>query len=255
MQVQALAELSEALPVLQRLRTPYLRLRASDTEGAPEAAAEFLAEALPEAEQSGIVLLVETAGAFSDTSLLRKVLSRFAVISSVLYGICTIPSSKTESPPRIPFAISVPMYAMFTSRTAPATGNTALSVKERCRCRRLSMHLRFCQLQRFNRAGMGPEMVGRIRRNGFDLHALCQLYVPAMKIFPAHARVCITAGMGKAAFSGKRTVLIEKTFSQVLDSMAEEFPDQYAIRYTTLDHTRTYAAVQRRRGFICACAD
>ncbi len=42
-------------------------------------------------------------------------------------------------------------------------------------------------------------------------------------------------------FVWKKDSLIEQTFSQVLDRMAEEFPDQYAFRYTTLDYTRTYA--------------
>ena len=47
------------------------------------------------------------------------------------------------------------------------------------------------------------------------------------------------AGTGK--FVWKKEALIEKTFSQVLDEMAERFPDQYAFKYTTLDYTRTYA--------------
>ncbi len=34
--------------------------------------------------------------------------------------------------------------------------------------------------------------------------------------------------------------LIDKTFPQVLDTMVEEYPDQTAIRFTTLDYTRTY---------------
>ena len=46
---------------------------------------------------------------------------------------------------------------------------------------------------------------------------------------------------GAGRFVWKKDALIEKTFSQVLDTMAEEFPDQYAIKYTTLDYTRTYA--------------
>ena len=33
---------------------------------------------------------------------------------------------------------------------------------------------------------------------------------------------------------------VELTFSQVLDTMAETYPDQYAFKYTTLDYTRTY---------------
>ena len=39
----------------------------------------------------------------------------------------------------------------------------------------------------------------------------------------------------------KKYELIDLTFSQVLDKMVEEFPDQYAFKYTTLDYTRTYS--------------
>ena len=35
--------------------------------------------------------------------------------------------------------------------------------------------------------------------------------------------------------------LIDCTFSEVLDRMVEEFPDQYCFKYTTLDYTRTYS--------------
>ncbi|HHT47811.1 MAG TPA: AMP-binding protein [Firmicutes bacterium] len=39
----------------------------------------------------------------------------------------------------------------------------------------------------------------------------------------------------------EKETLIDLTFPQVLDRMVEEFPHQYAFRYTTLDYTRTYA--------------
>ena len=42
-------------------------------------------------------------------------------------------------------------------------------------------------------------------------------------------------------FVWKKDVLIEKTFSDVLDTMVKNFPDQYAFKYTTLDYTRTYS--------------
>ena len=38
----------------------------------------------------------------------------------------------------------------------------------------------------------------------------------------------------------KKDTLIDLTFPQVLDAVVEEFPDQYAFKYTTLDYTRTY---------------
>ena len=47
------------------------------------------------------------------------------------------------------------------------------------------------------------------------------------------------AGTGQYVW-GKDS-LIDLTFPQVLDRMADEFPDQYAFRYTTTDYTRTYA--------------
>ena len=46
-------------------------------------------------------------------------------------------------------------------------------------------------------------------------------------------------GIGKYVW--KKGDLIDKTFPQVLDTMVEEFPDQLAIKYTTLDYTRTYS--------------
>ncbi|HHW13037.1 MAG TPA: AMP-binding protein [Firmicutes bacterium] len=39
----------------------------------------------------------------------------------------------------------------------------------------------------------------------------------------------------------EKDTLIDLTFPQVLDRMVEEFPNQYAFRYTTMDYTRTYA--------------
>ncbi len=46
------------------------------------------------------------------------------------------------------------------------------------------------------------------------------------------------AGTGK--FIWQKDVLLEMTFSQVLDRLVDVFPNQYAFRYTTLDYTRTY---------------
>ncbi len=50
---------------------------------------------------------------------------------------------------------------------------------------------------------------------------------------------------GSGQYVWKKDELIDLTFSQVLDRMAEEFPDQYAFKYTTLDYTRTYSEFRR----------
>ena len=43
----------------------------------------------------------------------------------------------------------------------------------------------------------------------------------------------------------KKYDVIEATFSNVLDTMAEKYPDQYAFKYPTLDYTRTYSQFRR----------
>ncbi len=39
----------------------------------------------------------------------------------------------------------------------------------------------------------------------------------------------------------KKYDVLDLTFSEVLDEMAESYPDQFAFKYTTLDYTRTYS--------------
>ncbi len=46
-------------------------------------------------------------------------------------------------------------------------------------------------------------------------------------------------------FVWKKYDVIEATFSDVLDTMADTYPDQYAFKYPTLDYTRTYAQFRR----------
>ena len=46
-------------------------------------------------------------------------------------------------------------------------------------------------------------------------------------------------------FPWKKFDTVDMTFSQVLDCIAEKYPDQYAFKYTTLDYTRTYAEFRR----------
>ena len=49
-----------------------------------------------------------------------------------------------------------------------------------------------------------------------------------------------TSRRGDGKYIWEKEKLIDLTFPQVLDRICEEFPDQYAFRYTTCDYTRTY---------------
>ena len=50
---------------------------------------------------------------------------------------------------------------------------------------------------------------------------------------------------GTGSFIWPKYDVIDKTFSEVLDTMAENFPDQWAIRYSAPDYKRTYAQFRR----------
>ncbi|MBE6958912.1 MAG: AMP-dependent synthetase [Ruminococcaceae bacterium] len=50
---------------------------------------------------------------------------------------------------------------------------------------------------------------------------------------------------GTGQYLWKKDELVNLTFYQVLQRVAEEFPDQYAFKYTTLDYTRTYREFRR----------
>ncbi|MCR5523482.1 MAG: AMP-binding protein [Clostridia bacterium] len=47
------------------------------------------------------------------------------------------------------------------------------------------------------------------------------------------------------SYPWKKYDMIDKTFSQVLDTMCDVFPDQLAFKYTTLDYTRTYTQFRK----------
>lgn len=50
---------------------------------------------------------------------------------------------------------------------------------------------------------------------------------------------------GTGCYIWKKDQLVNRTFSRVLDKLAEDFPDQCAFQYTTLDYTRTYWEFRR----------
>ncbi|MBQ7897663.1 MAG: AMP-binding protein [Clostridia bacterium] len=46
-------------------------------------------------------------------------------------------------------------------------------------------------------------------------------------------------------FPWQKYEIVDATFSDVLDTMVKNYPDQYAFKYTTLDYTRTYTEFRR----------
>ncbi len=242
------AEIRHALEVATALRIPHIRLRtaAATAEDAPAAIAaviDQITRVLPEAESRGVTLLVETSGLFCRSAALREVLDRFASDS---FG-----------------ALWQLSAAHFGGEESPETVIKNLGAYVRhvhfCDTRRAGDGLEFCL------AGEGELPVGEImlalrsvNYDGFislvwdpcwceeidDMEIILSQFLNFMKQFDDPSRKRRTLYFNRARtgeYIWEKDRLIDLTFSEVLDRMVEEFPDQYAFKYTTLDYTRTYS--------------
>ena len=219
------------------LRVPYVSAAAlGDNE---PLVLEALNELLPAAEKAGVVFLMKTTGIYADTARLRTVMDGFA--SDYLGALWDIHHPYRDN-----------------KEDADAT------------IRNLGAYVRHVHLRdsdeggEYNIIGEGSlpvdDMVralGSIDYDGFislvwkpewmeeldDKDVIFPHFVNYMsrfentrgkkkRLYPNHD--------GTGEYVWKKDELIDLTFSQVLDRMAEEFPDQYAVKYTTLDYTRTY---------------
>ena len=200
---------------------------------------ENLNQLLPYAEEQGVVLLIKTSGIYADTTRLRKVLDQYA--SDHLAALWDV---------------------HHTYRDFHETGDTTIKNLGSYICH---VHLRDsddnCTYQLIGEGTLPIDDVIRalssVNYDGFISLEWKPEWLEELQdrdiIFPYFLnymnRFGSTRGMKKSLYfnhdgSGqyiwKKDELIDLTFSQVLDRVADEFPDQYAFKYTTLDYTRTY---------------
>ncbi|HWQ58121.1 MAG TPA: AMP-binding protein, partial [Clostridia bacterium] len=238
------AELLSCVRLAHDFSIPYVRVRALDpSEEGLAAASACIERCLPEAEEKGVTLLVETAGAFSDTAKLQMFLTRFS--SDCLAALWDL------------------HHPYFDHGEAPETSirNLGAYVKH--------VHVKDSAAEGEKRAFRLPgegelpmaelmNALASINYDGFislewdplwmpeldDMESVLAHFANYMQRFgtPARSRPHLYKNRaGTGTFVWRKDILIDATFSRVLDRMVEEYPDQYAFKYTTLDYTRTYA--------------
>ena len=220
------------------VQCPYVSVSALHDDAARIDAA--LAALIPAAQAQGVTILLRTQGVFADTARLRALLDRFA---------CDQLGALWQ------------MHDPYRVRGESA--DTTI--------RNLGAYVRHVHLQDSDDDG-GYDLIGEgtlpvrsmmqalssIDYDGFISLEWKPEWMPDLTdpevIFPHFVNYMhrFDSPRGKkktlydnAAHTGKfvwkKDSLISETFPQVLDRMVEEFPDQYAFKYTTLDYTRTYA--------------
>ncbi len=243
-----LEKLDHAITAAINMRTSHIRihtLAASENGQVPEVMMALLSEALKKAEKSHITLLLETAGMFSDTNLLKNTLDTYASDNLAAlwdmhntYFVAGETAQKTiENLGAYVHHVHIKdaivddtnanhQYCLVGSGTLPA--------EEMMRALRSVNYDGYVSLE------WNPDWLPDID----DPEIIFSHFVHVMSRFDPTARkrsTLFSNATGTGVFPWKKDTLLDYTFPQVLDRIVEEFPDQYAFWYTTLDYTRTYA--------------
>ena len=195
------------------------------------------------AENAGVTLLLETAGAFSDTSLTADVLGEFASDNfSALWDAYSTIFSAGEDPDVTVKNLGKNVKHVHVKDGKKTDkgmkirlmGEGIIPVSDICETLRTVNYEGFVSLE------IPKDALGTLG----DLEIVLPQFANFMSSFdvaPSWRSSLYDNKAKTGKYIWEKETLIDLTFPQVLDRVAEEFPDQYAFKYTTLDYTRTYS--------------
>ncbi|MEE1197980.1 MAG: AMP-binding protein [Acutalibacteraceae bacterium] len=243
---ETIGEITKCMQIAKNLHIPYVRIRAisdDSVESVSEIMSDVISEILPKAEQSGITILVETCGVYCDTAALRDLLERFASDNLAalwdMYSTYFCGNETADTTIKNLGAYVRHVHIKDAVKKGDATefcllGEGELPINE------MMNALRSVNFDEFISLEWDPKWCEELD----DMEIIFSQFVNFMRQFGDTSKndsalYYNRAHTGKYVWEKDR--LIDLTFSQVLDRMVEEFPDQYAFKYTTLDYTRTYS--------------
>ena len=235
----AVNEYNRCARVAVRLHTALIRVKASDSDVAEEKMKAFVDAVLKDAESNGITLLIETVGAFADTKRLREFLNLYAHDNlAALWDLHYPYRVKNESPEDTirnlgAFVKHVHMKDSDGENSYNLVGEGSLPIND------IMNGLRSVNYNGFISIEWDPGWDADIDQ----IDIIFPHFVSFMSRYNNLNRAKSSLyenNRGTGKYVWKKSSLIRKTFSEVLDTMVMEFPDQLAFKYTTLDYTRTY---------------
>ena len=230
-------ELSSAVETAANLLVPYVVIHT--VCGDSRKVIEKLSPAVALAEKNNVTLLLESTGAMADTKKLVEVLDYFACDHlAACWNAHSTCLMQKETPEQT--ITNLGAYVRHVRLTDGADlGSPELVGEGALPMRELMNALGSVNYDGFISLIWDPAWMEGLD----DAEMILTHYAVYMSRFEREGRKSHlyynTAGTGRYVW--KKDIVIDCTFPQVLDKMAEEFPDQYAFKYTTLDYTRTYA--------------
>ena len=247
-----LTESEENADILSRMlvhardaRVPYVVCWASHGDEASEKALfDRIAALLPRAEELEVGILLKTSGIFADTARLRRFLEHYA--SDWLGALWDMhhpyrdfgESADTTIKNLGTYVRHVHLRDSDADGSYNLIGEGTLPVTDMMRALSSINYDGFISLE------WKPEWMEDLQ----DREIIFPHFVNFMSRFRStrqRKKSLYYNHDGTGQYVWKKDDLIDLTFPQVLDRMVEEFPDQYAFKYTTLDYTRTYSEFRR----------
>ncbi len=236
-------EIAQCIETAKNFRIPNIRIHAMKGTEITERLIACLERSVALAAEADVTLLIETVGIFADTSKLRDILNYFASDSLAAlwdmqhpYRICgEEPDVTIQNLGAYVRHVHLKDSEIIDGKVEYSLiGEGTLPIKDMMNALRSVNYDGFISLE------WDPLWMPEID----DIEVILPHYVNYMARYsdPHKARAVLydnAAHTGKYVW--KKELIIEKTFSQILDRMVEEFPDQYAFKFTTLDYTRTYS--------------
>ena len=235
----AVDEIITCINIAKSLKIPFVRLKA--IEG--NESADTVARVLPIAEEAGVTLIIETVGIFANSAALRELLDSFACDNlAALWNMSAAYFTCGEKPDEVIKNLGAYVRHVHLN-DAKCTdegiefcllGEGELPISE------MMLALRSVNYDGFISLVWDPKWCEELD----DMEIIFSQFVSFIKQFNDTSKKEKTHYYNKTRtgkFVWKKDLLIDATFSDVLDRMVEDFPDQYAFKYTTLDYTRTYS--------------
>ena len=234
-------ELAESVVIAVNLGVPCVSAHTSCTD--QQACRDRIRQLLTAVGSAPVTLLIETTGAYANTRNLRDLLNYFADDRlAALWNMHDTCMEGKEDPEETitnlgAYVRHVHLYDYRKDgdwSTPELIGEGELPLQE------LMNALRSVNYDGFISLLWDPAWMEGLE----DIEIILTHYASCMKRFAEtrrHRRHLYWNRAHTGNYVWEKDSLIEKTFPEVLDTMVEKFPDQLAIKFTTLDYTRTYS--------------
>ncbi|MBQ8781691.1 MAG: AMP-binding protein [Oscillospiraceae bacterium] len=243
---ESLNEISEYIALADKLGTPFIRVLA-DLEPAPNSEVDDeiviagLKKAAELAEKTTVTLLVESNGVYADTKRLRKLLDAVNSRSVAALWDMNHPYRYMNEQPE-ETVVNLGQYIKFVHvKDSIVKEDGSLEYKMMGEGDMPLDRMFNALIDRGYDGYISLEWVKRWAKHLSDAGIVFPQFANYMKQYRTRHKHPLQESMRKdGLYPWPKERLIDYTFPDVLDRICEEFPKQYAFRYTELDYTRTY---------------